>query len=90
MKKTKGVVVKAMDAAPPVETLLYIDAIEGTRARLLLGVETFDVPARLLPSSATEGTWLRLSLTPAPAPPDDAEALRDKLAGDDDGRDIKL
>jgi hypothetical protein len=90
MKKTKGAGEKATDTAPTGGTLLFVDAIEGTRARLLAGVDAFDVPVRLLPPGATEGTWLRWSLTPAPAPPDEAEALRDKLARDDDGDDIKL
>ena len=90
MTKTKGIAGKATSAALPGAALLFIDAIEGTHARLLSGVDAFDVPLRLLPAGATEGTWLRLSLTPAPAPPDEAEALRAKLVRDDDGGDIKL
>ena len=82
--------VNAGAAAAAGEMLLFIDALEGTHARLLSGLDAFEVPARLLPPGAIEGTWLRLSLTPAPAPPDEAEALRAKLARDDDGGDIKL
>lgn len=70
--------------------LLFVDAIEGDKARLMWGVEAFDVPARLLPAGTREGAWLRLNLSPAPAPPDEGAALRQKLSRDDDGGDIKL
>jgi hypothetical protein len=70
--------------------LLFIDSIEGDRARLLLGDEAFEVPMALLPPGAKEGSWLRLSLELTAPPPDDAEALRRKLGRDDDGGDIKL
>lgn len=74
------------------DQLLFVDAIEGGTARLLLGVEAFNVPARLLPAGAKEGSWVRLSFQIAPAPPDEAaaDALRQKLGRDDDGGDIKL
>jgi hypothetical protein len=74
------------------DPLLFVDAIEGGTARLLLGVEAFSVPARLLPAGTTEGSWVRLSFEIAPAPPDDqaAETLRRKLGDGDDGGDIKL
>jgi hypothetical protein len=70
--------------------LLFVDAIEAGIARLLLGVEAFEVPARLLPADAKEGSWLRLSFELAPAPPDQAAVLRRKLGQGDDGGDIKL
>lgn len=72
--------------------LLFVDAIEGDSARLLLGTEAFTVPARLLPAGAKEGSWLRPSFALAPAPPDDgaSAALRRRLGRDDDGGDIKL
>ena len=70
--------------------LLFVDAIEGDKARLLWGTEAFDVPVGLLPAGTREGAWLRLSLSAAPAPPDEGGALRDKLSRDDDGGDIKL
>ena len=74
------------------DQLLFVDAIEAGTARLLLGVEAFNVPARLLPAGAKEGSWVRLSFDIAPAPPDDhdADALRRKLGNGDDGGDIKL
>ena len=74
------------------ERLLFVDAIEAGTARLLLGVEAFTVPARLLPAAAKEGSWVRLSFQIAPAPADDAaaDALRGKLGRGDDGKDIKL
>jgi hypothetical protein len=74
----------------PADQLLFVDAIEAGTARLLLGVEAFNVPARLLPAGAKEGSWVRLSFEIAPAPPDDAHALRRNLGRDDDGGDIKL
>jgi hypothetical protein len=72
------------------DQLLFVDAIEAGIARLLLGVEAFEVPARLLPADAKEGSWLRPSFQIAPAPPDPADALRHKLGRGDDGGDIKL
>jgi hypothetical protein len=74
------------------EPLLFIDAIEGATARLLLGVEAFNVPVRLLPAGSKEGNWVRVSFEVAPAPRGDQEtdALRRKLGRDDDGGDIKL
>lgn len=69
---------------------LFVDAVENDRARLLLGVEAFDVPARLLPEGAKEGCWVSVSLTLVAAPPDDAAAIRRQLSGDDDGGVIKL
>lgn len=78
------------DRTPPAPDLLFVDAIEGDKARLMWGVEAFDVPARLLPVGTREGAWLRLSLSPAAAPPDEGGALREKLSRDDDGGDIKL
>ncbi len=75
--------------APP---LLYVDAVENGRARLLFGRDAFEVPAVLLPRGAREGSWLRWSLELAPAPPDDDQGstLRAKLGRDDDGGDIDL
>jgi hypothetical protein len=70
--------------------LLFVDAIEGGSARLLLGVEAFNLPARLLPAGAKEGSWVRLSFEISEAPPDEAEALRRKLGQGDDGGNIKL
>jgi hypothetical protein len=70
--------------------LLFVDAIEAGHARLMLGQEAFDVPQRLLPRGTREGAWVRIALTTAPAPRDDAAAIRAKLGADDDGGDIKL
>jgi hypothetical protein len=72
------------------EPLLFVDAIEAGTVRLLAGVDAFSLPARLLPAGTKEGSWLRLSLEPASAPPDDGGALRRQLGRDDDGQDIKL
>jgi hypothetical protein len=70
--------------------LLFVDSIEGDVARLLLGDEAFEIPARLLPEGAKGGSWLRPSFALAPAPPDEGAAIRRRLGRDDDGGDIKL
>jgi hypothetical protein len=75
---------------PAAETLLFVDQIENGSARLLLGTEAFNVPARLLPPGAKEGSWLRWSFALAPAPQDTGAAIRDRLREGDDGGDIKL
>lgn len=72
------------------EILLFIDAVEGDTARLLLGAQAFNVPVALLPPGAKEGSWLRPSFAPAPAPPDEGDRVRSALGRDDDGGDIKL
>lgn len=77
-------------AEPPAPGLLFVDAIEGDQARLMWGVEAFTVPLALLPAGTREGAWLHLTLSAAPAPPDEGGALRQKLSRDDDGGDIKL
>jgi hypothetical protein len=70
--------------------LVFVDAIDGDHARLLLGVDAFEVPLRLLPAGVREGSWLRLSMKEAPAPPDEGAAIREKLGRDDGGGDIEL
>ena len=79
-----------MTKPPPNGALLFVDAIEAGRARLVLDDETFTVPARLLPKGAREGSWIRLSGAVVPAPRSDAAAIRKKLARDDPGGPIKL
>jgi hypothetical protein len=69
---------------------LFVDAIEDGQARLLLDEEAFTVPARLLPRGARAGVWIRLTGSVVPAPPSRADAIRKKLARDDDGGPIKL
>lgn len=71
--------------------LLFVDAVEGESARLVLpGGSAFSVPVRLLPPGAKEGSWLQASFALAPAPPDDAAEIRARLGQGDDGSDIKL
>jgi len=71
--------------------LLFVDAVEGDTARLVLsGGAAFSVPVRLLPPGAKEGSWLQASFTLAPPPPDDAAEIRARLGKGDDGGDIKL
>jgi hypothetical protein len=74
------------------DTLLFVDQLENGWAHLLLGEDAFDVPVRLLPAGTKEGTWLRWSFapTPAPADADTGAAIRRKLQQGDDGGDIKL
>jgi len=78
--------------APAQAGRLFVDAIEGGRARLLLGGDAFTIPASLLPPGAVEGSWLRLSFQLTAAPPEEAEAeaTRRRLGADDDGGDLKL
>ncbi len=78
------------DAGPAPDALLFVDQIDGGWAHLVLGEEAFDVPARLLPPGTQEGAWLRWSFAAAPAPPDEAAAIRARLKRGDDGGDIKL
>jgi len=87
------------DASPPstpprapAGARLFVDAIEAGHARLLLGQDSFEVPARLLPRCAKEGSWLLATFEIASAPPEEAEAeaRRKRLGQDDDGGDIKL
>jgi hypothetical protein len=70
-------------------TALFVDAIENERARLMLGEESFTVPAALLPEDAREGSWVRLAASVIP-PPTDPDALRRKLGAGDPGGPIKL
>jgi hypothetical protein len=72
------------------EPLLFVDSIDEGRARLLLDEESFTIPASLLPKDARAGSWLRLSLAVTGAPASRADAIRKKLARDDDGGPIKL
>lgn len=79
------------DEAAGTPALLFVDAIEGDTARLVItGGAAFSIPARLLPTGAKEGSWLRASFALAPAPADDAAATRARLGRGDDGGDIKL
>ncbi len=75
----------------PTTPLLFVDAIEGETARLVLsGGAAFSIPARLLPAGAKEGSWLQASFALAPPPPDAAAEIRARLGRGDDGGDIKL
>jgi hypothetical protein len=76
--------------ATPGGLVVFVDAIEAGRARLVLGEDGFTVPARLLPKGAREGSWIELSGRVVPAPPSRAAAIRRKLAKDDPGGPIKL
>ena len=71
-------------------TLVFVDAIENGRARLLLGEQSFTVPSSLLPDGAREGSWVSLQAAVVPAPPGEAEAIRNRLSGDNPGGDLKL
>jgi hypothetical protein len=74
---------------PTTTWLVFVDAVESGRARLLLGETAFEVPVPLLPDGAREGSWVRLSTTLA-QPPSDPELLRRQLGKDDPGGPIKL
>jgi hypothetical protein len=68
----------------------FVDAVDEGVARLLIGEQTFTLPAHLLPAGVGEGDWVEISVGRAPAPPDDTEARRARLGGDDPGGDVKL
>jgi len=70
--------------------LVFVDAVEAGRARLVLDDEAFTVPARLLPKGAREGSWIRWTGRVVPAPASDAAAVRARLSRDDRGGPIKL
>jgi hypothetical protein len=91
-KKTSAKTSRSGEVKSPAPPLLFVDAVENERARLLLGREAFEVPAALLPRGAREGSWLRWSmeLAPAPADEDQGNTLRSKLGRDDDGGDLDL
>jgi hypothetical protein len=72
------------------ETIVFIDEVEDQVARLVLDEQVFHLPRGLLPTDAREGQWLRISVAPAPAPPNDSAALRKRLGDGDPGGDIKL
>jgi len=74
----------------PTETIVFIDEVEDQVARLVLDEQVFHLPRALLPADAREGQWLRISVAPAPAPPNGGEALRKRLGESDPGGPIKL
>ena len=90
MTRDKNRPVTDLVSARVTDVRLFVDAIENDRARLLLGDDAFELPARLLPAGAHEGCWLSVSLALVPAPPGDADAIRRHLSRDDDGGIIKL
>jgi hypothetical protein len=71
-------------------SLVFVDALEDTSARLLLGERAFSLPRDLLPADVREGQWLLLQVDHTPAPPNQTHALREVLGRDDPGGDIKL
>jgi hypothetical protein len=79
-----------MKKPPPRRAVVYVDAIEAGRARLVLDADAFTIPARLLPEGAREGSWIELEARIVPAPPSRAGTIRKKLAKDDPGGPIKL
>jgi len=77
-------------AGASTRTRAFVDAIDEGVARLLVCEQAFTLPARLLPAGVREGDWVEISVGRAPAPPDDTERRRSRLAGDDPGGDVKL
>jgi hypothetical protein len=71
---------------------IFVDGIDGDRARVVLGGDVFEVPLAMLPPGAREGWWIRIAAERCP-PPADAEAADAELrrrAAKDPGGDIKL
>lgn len=71
-------------------TLLFVDEIEDGVVRVMLGETALTLPASLLPPDLREGDWVELSGRVVPAPPQDTEERRHRLAADDPGGDLKL
>lgn len=72
---------------------VVLDRIEGAMAVLLLGEQSFDVPASLLPAGAAEGQAFELDLRAALEDEDRSAALSGRLkalAEEDDGGDFTL
>lgn len=74
----------------PQKTRAFVDEVEDEVARLLVGDQAFTLPRSLLPTGAREGSWVEITMAPAPPPPDDTEARRKRLGRRDPGGDIKL
>jgi hypothetical protein len=71
-------------------TQIFVDAIEGGVATILLANDSWSVPADVLPVGVSEGDWVTLATRTSAAPPDDTAARRDGLSADDPGGPIKL
>ena len=74
----------------PRRTLAFIDGFEDEVARLIVDGTVRHIDRALLPATASEGTWVAISVTPAKAPAGDSEALRDAATRSDRGEDLKL
>ncbi len=72
------------------QSLVFVDVVEETWARLLLDDQAFSIPRSLLPDGVREGQWLLFTVEPTAAPPSRSRALRDELGRTDPGGDIKL
>ena len=74
-------------------TRAFVDGFEEGVARLAIDGRTVNLPRKLLPKNAREGSWVEIAIQvidPSPSEKDDAEAIRKKLSADDDGGDLKL
>ena len=73
-------------------TRAFVDGIEDRTARLVIEERTVHLPRALLPPKAREGSWVEIVIELIDPPPSEKEAekIRDKLAADDDGGDLKL
>ncbi len=72
------------------QSLVFVDALEDTTARLLLEEQAFSLPRQLLPADVREGQWLMIRVDHTEAPPNQTHALREELGRGDRGGDIKL
>lgn len=73
-------------------TLLFIDAIDGDDAWILLGEQRHRMARALLPRDAREGTWLRLSVdaTQGRTTTQAIETLRERMLRDGGPGKLKL
>jgi hypothetical protein len=72
------------------QSLVFVDALEDTTARLLVEDRAFSLPRELLPADVREGQWLLIQVDHTEAPPNQTHALREELGRGDRGGDIKL
>jgi len=70
--------------------LLFIDALEDDEAWVLLGEKRHRLARALLPPSAREGSWLRLSVDTSQKVGEEMAARRARLLRGDPGGDVKL
>jgi len=78
------------DNRPDDTILLFVDAIEDDEAWVLVGEKRHRVPRAMLPAATREGSWLHVSIVPAPPEVKGIAERRAHLLRGDPGGKIKL